>query len=335
MIATPFTELFGIDHPVVLAPMGLVSGGRLAATVTAAGGLGLLGGSYGDPNFICEGSQLLTAVGGVWGIGAVMFSFDRIPGLFELALAQHPPVMALSFGTTEQTVKYVSASKSAGAKVIVQIHDPEQAKHAVEAGADALIAQGSEAGGHHKCYATMPLVPAVVDAINDAIPVLAAGGIADGRGLAASLALGASGVMLGTRFVASVESAATDNVKIAMVKGRTADTRDNHVFDMVRGIEWIPGYQGRALENDFLRRWMGHETELTAKMETENLHDSYMQAMRDDNLSIKPVWAGQVLDLITSVKPAAQIVHDMVAQAETILNQQQLRVRRKREFQAI
>lgn len=182
MISTKLTELLGIDHPVVSAPMGSVSGGRLAAAVTQAGGLGLVGVSYGDPTFIDEHVAHVAERGGVWGVGCVMFTFDERPGLWDKVLGYAPPVIALSFGDAAQVRRYVESAARSGAQVVVQVHDTEQAATALQAGASVLVVQGSEAGGHHKTQSTLPLVPAVLDITQGTVPVVAAGGFADGRG---------------------------------------------------------------------------------------------------------------------------------------------------------
>ncbi|MEV7211409.1 MULTISPECIES: nitronate monooxygenase [unclassified Streptomyces] len=317
MISTKLTELLGIDHPVVCAPMGSVSGGRLAGAVTQAGGLGLVGVSYGDPAFIDEHMAQAAENGGVWGVGCVMFTFDERPGLWDKVLGYAPPVIALSFGDAAQVHQYVASAADTGAHVVVQVHDPAQAAVAVQAGASVLVAQGAEAGGHHASLATLPLVPAVLDVARGQVPVVAAGGFADGRGLAAALALGADGVMMGTRFAATEESLATAGFKSRLVSAQTADTVNTRVFDVVRGIPWDEAYQARSVSNDFTRAWTGRDTELAARRDT--VEPEWTAAVARDDTSQRAMFAGEILDLIDDIQPAAQVVQSVVADAEAIL----------------
>ncbi|MFE6779306.1 NAD(P)H-dependent flavin oxidoreductase [Streptomyces sp. NPDC057702] len=317
MISTKLTQLLAIDHPVVCAPMGSVSGGQLAAAVTRAGGLGLVGASYGDAAFIDEHLARAAEAGGVWGVGCVMFTFDTRPGLWERVLGYAPPVVALSFGDAAQVQRYVVSAAGSGARVVVQVHDPQQALVAVRAGACALVIQGAEAGGHHASTATLPLVPAVLDAIGGAVPTVAAGGFADGRGLAAALALGADGVMMGTRFAATRESLASAGFRSRLVAAHAGDTVDTRCFDVVRGIPWDAAYRARSVRNDFTRAWAGRETELAARR-TE-IEPGWAAAVARDDTDQRALFAGQVLDLVRDVPPAAQVVHGVVADAARIL----------------
>ena len=200
-ITTPFTELFGVDHPLVLAPMGGVSGGALAAAVSEAGGLGLVGGGYGDPRWLERELQLVAgATGKPWGVGVITWAVGE--DIVRLALSWRPAAVFLSFG---DPAPFGALVKEAGTRLICQVQDVAGARQAAAAGADVIVAQGTEAGGHGSRRATLPLVPAVADAVAP-VPVLAAGGIADGRGVAAALMLGAQGAVLGTRFCATPEA---------------------------------------------------------------------------------------------------------------------------------
>jgi nitronate monooxygenase len=317
VISTKLKRLLGIDHPVICAPMGSVSGARLAAAVTQAGGLGLVGVSYGDAAFIDEHVAQVAQSGGVWGVGCVMFTFDERPGLWDKVVGYAPPVIVLSFGNAAQVRRYVSSAAESGAHAVVQVHDPEQAAVAVEAGASALVAQGAEAGGHHRTRATLPLIPAVLDAIQSAVPVAAAGGIADGRGLAAALTLGADGVMMGTRFASTQESMASSGFKATMVSAATSATVDTRAFDVVRGIPWDAAYQARAVSNDFTRRWAGRDDELKARQ--AEVQPEWAAAVARDDIRERAMFAGEVLDLIHDTRPAASVVHSTVAEAEAII----------------
>jgi nitronate monooxygenase len=309
-IRTALTEAFGLEYPIVLAPMASISGGRLAAEVSNSGGLGLVGGGYGDPNWLRE--ELSLARGEArrpWGVGLLTWCTTR--ETVELALSYEPSAFMLSFGDPSP---YTSAVKETGCKLICQVQDVEDALAAEAAGADFIVAQGTEAGGHGAEHAsTLPLVPAMVDAV-EATPVLAAGGIADGRGLAAALMLGAHGVLIGTRFYASTEALGHEQAKEQIVAARGSETKRTQVFDVVRGLEWPEGYTGRALRNDFLERWDGWEKELATAPDGED--EVFQEAEQKGDTDIAMVWCGEAADLIHDVPTAAELVQRVGTEAE-------------------
>jgi nitronate monooxygenase len=312
MIVTALTEMFGLRHPIILAPMGGVSGGHLAATVSNAGALGLVGGGYGDPTWLrTELSRVKEGTEQPWGVGLITWSVNR--SVVDLVLGYQPHAVMLSFGDPKP---YASAIKSAGCKLICQAQGLAETELAQDAGADIIVAQGTEAGGHGARRATLPLVPAVVDAVAPT-PVVAAGGIADGRGLAAALMLGAHGVLIGTRFYASTEALGPDGAKQRIVAAHGSKTARTCVFDIVRGYAWPPGYSGRALRNRFMERWHGRESDLAAALETERA--AYQVAARDGDYDTAVVWAGEGVDLIKSVEGAAALVARISAEAEAQL----------------
>ncbi len=200
--------------------------------------------------------------------------------------------------------------------MICQVQDVAGARAAEAAGADVIVAQGTEAGGHGAARATLPLVPAVVDAVAPT-PVLAAGGIAEGRGLAAALMLGAQGVLMGTRFYAAAESLGHPRAKERIVAGEGGDTRRTRVFDVVRGHEWPEPYTGRALRNRFLERWEGREDELAAGLDAEGR--AFREAVSEGDFETAMVWAGEAVDLISEVADAAELVRSIGAKAESNL----------------
>ncbi len=313
MIATALTEMFGLQHPIVLGPMGVVSGGHLAAAVSNAGGGGVVGGGYGDPAWLrTELSRVKQETRRPWGVGLITWSIQR--SAFDLALGYHPDAFMLSFGDPRP---YAPAIKSAGCKLICQVQDVEQARVASEAGADIIVAQGNEAGGHSGARATLTLVPAVVDAVAPT-PVVAAGGIADGRGLAAALMLGAHGALMGTRFYASTEASGHDGAKQRIVAAQGSETARTRIFDIVRGYAWPPQFPGRALRNCFMERWEGREGDLTAAVATERT--AYQAAARDGDHDTAVVWASEAVDLIKSVESAAALVARISAEAEAQLH---------------
>jgi nitronate monooxygenase len=191
------------------------------------------------------------------------------------------------------------------------------ARDAVAKGADIIVAQGAEAGGHGVAVSTMPLVPAVVDAVGDRVPVAAAGGIADGRGLAAALMLGAGGVLLGTRFYASAEAAGHPDAKRRIVAADETQSIRGILFDIARRNVWPAPFSGRCLVNAHVERWKGREGELMQR--AEEVSADYLRAREAGNFDIAAVIAGESAGLIHDVRPAPQIVESIVAQAEKAL----------------
>ncbi len=312
-LITRFTELMGVEYPIVSAPMALVSGGRLAVAVSDAGGLGLIGGGYGDHAWLRE--ELDTAKAETtrpWGVGLITWRTDR--ETVELALSYEPEAFLLSFGDPRA---FAPTIKEAGCKLICQVQDIEGAILAKEAGADVIVAQGGEAGGHGtERYGTLPLVPVVADLVSPT-PVLAAGGIADGRGLAAALMLGAQGVMMGTRFYASMEALGHQRAKQRLVTAKGSETKRTGIFDVVRGYAWPQPYTGRAIRNWFMERWEGREDELATMLDTEG--QALQEAIRQGDTEIAMVWAGEAVDLVFDIAPAGALVRRIVAEAERCL----------------
>lgn len=311
-IRTALTEAFDLEYPIVLAPMASVSGGRLAAAVSNAGGLGLVGGGYGDHDWLREELSLVQAqTTRPWGVGLITWATTH--ETVQLTLDHGPRVLMLSFGDPRP---YATDIKAAGCALICQVQDVESARLAKAAGADFIVAQGTEAGGHGASRATLPLVPAVVDAVAPT-PVLAAGGIADGRGLAAALMLGAQGVLLGTRFYAATESLGHWRAKEHIVSAKGEDTRRTRVFDVVRGHDWPESYTGRALHNRFLERWEGREDALAADLDMEGR--AFREAVNEGDFETAMVWAGEAVDLIVEVRDAAELIRNIGMEAESNL----------------
>ena len=311
-IRTELTERFGLEYPIFLAPMGSISGGRLATAVSNAGGLGMVGGGYGDPAWMHrELSKAASESKKPWGVGLITWHASR--EAVELALQYEPDVFMLSFGDPRP---YVSTIKAAGCVFVCQVQDVKDARAAKEAGADVIVAQGTEAGGHGASRATLPLVPAVVEAVAPT-PVLAAGGIVDGRGLAAALMLGAQGVLMGTRFYAATEASGHERAKERIVAARGGDTKRTRVFDIVREHKWPEPYTGRALRNTFLERWDGREEDLTAALDSEV--PAFQRAEREGDVDTAMVWASEAVDLIYDLAPAAELVASIGAEAEARL----------------
>ena len=318
-IVTQATKLLGITHPIVLAPMGGVAGGKLAAAVTEAGGLGIIGGGYGNPGLGYGGAEFMdrefrAAGNSRIGVGYITWSLAEFPELLDQALEHKPVAFFLSFGDEMQFARKI---KDSGTLLICQVHDVEGARRAAGAGADIIVAQGTEAGGHGmQKRATFTLVPAVVDAVGQ-IPVLAAGGVSDGRGLAAALMLGAAGVLVGTRFWATPEALGADSAKARLVSATGDETLRTRVFDTVREIGWAEGYSGRAIANDFTARWHDKDEELGQSVAA--VRDQWWTAQRAGDVSQGVVFAGEGLDLVKDIRPAGGIVSSMAAEAESLL----------------
>lgn len=303
----PLCDLLGIEVPVLGAPMAGVAGGALAAAVSRAGGLGLIGGGYGDAEWL--GAELDEAGDAAVGVGFITWRLAARPAVLALALERKPRAVLLSFGDIAPFAREVHG---AGARLIAQVQSVRQALEARDAGADVIVAQGMEAGGHAGTRATLPLVPAVVDAVTP-LPVVAAGGIADGRGMAAAMMLGAAGVMLGSRLYATAESLAHANAKRAAVAASGDDTTRCDVFDRLRGYDWPSGYALRTLDNALTRgaRSAGSldEAGLAAARR------AFTRAVEAGDVSQAPVIVGEGVDLVFDVPPAGEVVARIVADA--------------------
>ena len=312
-LSTAFTELFGVRHPIALAPMGGSAGGALAAAVSRGGGLGLLGAGNGNPQWLDrEVSILVSSTDRPWGIGFLTWAIDQ--RVLDRALEHGPGAVMLSFGDPSPFAEPV---RQAGAALIVQVTDLDEARQAADLGADVIVAQGTEAGGHGSRHgrSTLPFVPIVADLV-DPTPVLAAGGIADGRGLAAALALGAAGALIGTRFQATVETLADPAIVQAIVDGRGQDTERSTVLDVLRNSPWPSGYTARSLTNPHLDRWHGRESEAATDPQARR---DYQNDVARGAIPPLPVWASEAIDLIDDVPSGADLVTALAHQAETAL----------------
>ena len=310
-LRTAFTELFSLQHPIALAPMGGASGGALAAAVSNGGGLGLVGGARADPGWVAgEMAIAAQSTSKPWGVG--FQTWGTGPATVEQALVLRPRAIMLSFGDPRPLAKLIRA---AGVALILQVTDLEEARQAMEAGADVIVAQGTEAGGHGGRRSTLPFVPVVAD-LAAPTPVLAAGGIADGRGVAAALALGAAGALLGTRFLATPEALGPPWVAKAVIEHGGEDTERSRVSDIAMEAPWPSKYPARTLRNQFFDRWRGREDELAADPAARQ---AYREAVARGDLPARPVWASEAIDLITEITPAADLVGMLAAQAEEAL----------------
>lgn len=311
-LSTKLTKSLGITHPVLLAPMDVVADARLTAAVSAAGGLGILGGGYGDEQWLSRELDALAKASSRFGVGFITWNMAKQPKLLDLALERRPAAIMLSFGEPRP---FVDRIKRTGAKLICQVQTLALAQDAIAAGADILVAQGAEAGGHGMSRGTMALVPEIVDAVAD-VPVVAAGGIADGRGLAAALMLGASGVLMGTRFYATPEAAVAVKAKNRVINASGDGSVRSIVFDISRCNVWPGSFTGRCLRNAHADRWLGREVEL---LRDEAALSRYAAARRDEDFDTAAVIAGEASGLVREISPAAEIVEHMVRDARALL----------------
>jgi nitronate monooxygenase len=315
-LATRLTEFFGIEHPILLAPMDVVSGGRLAAAVTSAGGLGLIGGGYGDAEWLQREFDL--AEGTRVGCGFITWSAAQKPDLLEQALERQPATIMLSFGDLRP---FADRLHAAGVPLTAQVQNLDHARQALDAGADLIVAQGGEAGGHGMSVrSTFTLVPQVVDLVAERSPetlVVAAGGVADGRGLAAALALGADGVLVGSRFVASAEALVSPRALQRVIEANGDDTIRTQVYDRVRQADWPPEYNGRVLRNSLIDTWHGNERELLTRL--PEVVSSFEKAVAAEDFNSVTLPIGEAIGLVRDIRPAADIVRDMARDAARIL----------------
>lgn len=314
MLHTRLCDVLGIEHPIISAPMAGASDAALAAAVSAAGGLGMIGASFESPEWLREQIDAVRSVTDrPFGVGFVSSAPDTA-SLMDIALEHRVPVISHAFA---DAAPYIEIAAPLGIKTMVQVQTVEQARAAARAGADVIAAQGMEAGGHTGMVnSTLPLVPAVIDVV-DGVPVVAAGGIADGRGLAAVLMLGAEGAWMGTRFVASLESTSPDLNKQLIVEHDTGDFVLTRVYDIIREAPFPQDIGERVLRNPFTDTWTGREDEVEARK--SQLSGELDAADRRGDTSMARVLAGNGAGLIHAIEPAGDIVRRIVAQAEEIL----------------
>ena len=314
-IRTPICDLLGIDVPIGNAGMAGTAGAALAAAVAGAGGLGGLGGiSPAGPDGLRAGiNRVRDLTSAPFSVNLWAHILQIAPGFLDAALEAKVPSITLSFG---DPTPYVARAHDAGVLVLCQVQTVAGAKQAAAAGVDVIIAQGGEAGGHTGSVATMALVPQVVD-VAGGIPVIAAGGIADGRGLVAALALGAQAVIMGTRFVAAEESTPMAMHHRERILEATADdTAFTDTFDIVDGLRWPAGISGRTIATPFVREWLGRDDELRAQREAI-LGESEQAGSPPERAH--SAYAGQSSGLVRDVRPAGDIVRDIMREAEAVL----------------
>ncbi len=312
MIRTPLTRWFDLSTPVIGAPMAGVSGGELARAVARAGGLGMIGVSGKHPAaFVTEQCAIPAADQLPFGVGLMAWTLPDRPDLLEATIAAQPGLVSVSFGDPEP---YVGPLHDAGIAVAAQVNTVADVQRAVEAGVDVIVAQGTEAGGHTGKRATLPLLQEVLTLTDR--PVLAAGGIATGRGMAAALAAGAAGVWIGTPLLACPEALNSPAARARVREAGGDETVLTRAFDIAEGLAWPERWPGRALVNEFSRTWHGREDQL---VDDASARQRVVAGRRSWDPEASPVYAGEAVGLVTAERSATDVVRELDADAERLL----------------
>jgi len=315
VIKTRLTDRLGIRHPIVLGGMSRATAAEVVGAVSGAGGLGILGISSMTPEEIrasCERIRSLTSA--PFGLNALLFgvSTEQIDAIF----ACRPRAIATAWRRPDYDLRaFADRVHASGALHMHQADTLDEAKRAAEAGADVVVAQGTEGGGHVGVMATLPLARMVIRALPN-VPVLVAGGIADGAGIAAALVLGADGVLLGTRFLATNEAPLPDGYKRAIVESDGHDTLITEIPDIVSGTVW-PGAYARVRRNGFIEEWLGREGELRRRWREVLPQVQAARAAGDADRGT--LLMGEDAGLIDSIEPAGALVERLARDAEAIL----------------
>jgi nitronate monooxygenase len=298
MIRTWLTERLGVPVPVVCAPMAGVASGELAAAVSAAGGLGMIGvGAKASPDWIRRQGRIVAGSPRPFGIGLQAWALQQSPGQLDAALALSPALISVSYG---RYTPYLDRIQRAGILVATTVGSLREAHDAAAAGVDVIVARGGEGGGHGRNdVATLPLLQSILDAVE--LPVLAAGGIGSARGLAAVLAAGAAGAWVGTAFLTCVESDSPPAARARLIAATDTDTVYGRVFDLAAGAGWPAEFGERALRTAFFDRWVGREAELAELVQRDHEQEQDELAKLD---------AGQGVALLLSERTAAEVISE-------------------------
>lgn len=304
---TWLTRRLGIDVPVVQAPMARVSDGRMAAAVSAAGALGMVAfGPSASAERVAEQARIAAGPGKPYGIGLMAWAVEQDPAPLEAALETDAALVSVSFGSFEGPVERVRA---AGKLVTTQVGNLGEARRAQRAGVDFVVARGREGGGHGRDdLSTLPLLQLVLDSVD--LPVVAAGGIANGHGLAAVLAAGAVGGWVGTAFLCCHESSFPATSRERLIAAGDDATAYGRVFDVAQRAGWPPEFGGRALRNAFFDAWQGREDELAHDAEAQQ---EYAEAQRRGDFDTAVIYAGQGAALLRAETSAAEVVASLTS----------------------
>jgi nitronate monooxygenase len=316
MLHTYLTEEWGLRYPILGAPMANAAHGRLAHAISQAGGLGMIGVGFKDSvemiereSSVARGSTGSTK----FGIGLMAWAIEIRRELLDAAIEQQPFLLAISFGSV---APYADQVHRAGVLLATQVNNRRAAVDAANAGADLIVAQGTESGGHTGYASTLPLLQIVLDSVD--VPVAAAGGIASPAGLAAVLAAGANGGWLGTPFLLSPEAEVTDAARERITEADETQTILTSVFDRANKLPWPAKFPGRALQNSFAARWHGHEDEL---LQNEEELARFQAGAEARDYDVTSIYAGQAVGLLSHLRRAEEIVKDFGEGAERHLRE--------------
>ena len=307
MIKTPICDLLGIEYPIFQGGMAWISDGKLAAAVSNGGGLGIISAMNANAEYLKKQIDLARSLTDKpFGVNIMLMS-PNAEDLAQLVIDEKVPMITTGAGNPG---KYMAAWKEAGIKVVPVVPSVALARRMERSGADAIIAEGMESGGHIGQNTTMCLVPQVVDAVS--VPVIAAGGIADGRGVAAAFMLGAEGVQVGTRFLATTECQIHENYKNLVLKAKDTDNAVTGVFS---------GSPCRGVKTKFTKKLLELEKKAAPAEDFESLTvGSLRKAVVDGNVEEGSFLCGLIAGMIHEVKPCAEVIQEMMGQAETLLN---------------
>lgn len=318
-LRTALTEMVGITVPVIAAPMAGVADVELAAAVSRAGALGTIGvSSARSADWVHDQLNRARIADVPFGVGLMAWSLPENEEVFDLVIKACPALVSISLGDLDP---WVGRARGAGVAVAVQVGTVAEAHTAQRVGASLIVARGAEAGGHGRAdVATLPLLQEILDTVS--VPVVAAGGIAGPRGLAAAVAAGAAGVWAGTAFAGCLEATSSPEARHAMAQAKATDTVYTRAFDIAQRIPWPADYGGRALRNEFSDRWADAEEELSREVAGESADSGVTAAIRlaraEADVATAPVYCGQGVAQIQVDRSAAEIVHHF-AQAEDLL----------------
>jgi nitronate monooxygenase len=319
VIHTRFTEAFGVEAPIMSAPMAMVTGATLAGAVSAAGALGTFGGTnpVRGPQWLREEVEAIRSqTDRPFGVGFITHFLPFNEEFFDAALEAGPPVIVLSFAPTSP---WIGRAHDAGARVICQVQTMELVRDALEEGADALLVQGHEAGGHTGTMGLLPFLARALDVSGDT-PVLAAGGVSSGRALAAVLAAGADGASLGTAFLASREAVdVPDAYKDCIVESDGEDTVFTTMYDDVRDVQWPKPVGMRLRRTKHTDQWLGRESEFEDHLEELRAELPEVLDFERFDPEVTTMLYGQSAGSVNAVRSAAEIVDTLCDEAATLL----------------
>src|SRR5215472_7854914 len=315
MLHSYLTTSWLLRYPIIGAPMAGIGRGRLARAVSQAGGLGMIGiGSTESVERIVREAAIARGTDqGRFGIGLMAWAIERRPELLDAAIDAAPFLIAISFGAP---APYVERLHQHDILLATQVHSHAEAVRVAQAGADLIVVQGMEAGGHHgRQVSTLPLLQSVLDSVQ--VPVLAAGGIASPRGVAAALAAGAEGVWVGTCLLASPECENTERARSRLVQAQDTDTILTRAFDVAQGLAWPAYYPGRALRNRFTDQW---DHQVDALAQDQGAQKQLAEAIAQQNYDLAPIYAGEAVGMVRRVLPAGEVIRQLGDGAERLLH---------------